>query len=577
MDRISLLLLSLSFLFTACQQTQTDSNGRIVKVHLTSEPPAIHPYNTVLASKARILDHVYQYLATTDPQSGQLVPQLLQTLPVLQADGSSYRFTLDQDAAWPDGQAITSEDVLFSLKVLACPQVNNPAQKSYLEYLAGFQADPEDPKQFVVSMSAYYMHNENLGLYGYILDERAYDTAKVLAQYPLESLLSDTSLRSDPNLIAWASGFNDSRMGTEPNMLQSGSGPYKVVSWEKGRRIVLQRNEQYWGAGKSGWQHAQDAEEIRYEFITDPQQVELAFQRGDLDVSTYLSPDSYKRMAKDEDLTSRYAFELRKRPTVVFVSINNKADGIKHPAFLRDTRVRRAMALSLPLNRILYQDLDSPMVAQAFSPVSEGNQLFHPALGPFPYLPDSAVALLEAAGWVDTDQDGIRDQVINGRKEKLSFSFLHQPKPDLVIDLVTLLKQEWAKVGIGCELVSMGAREYRKKYVYPGDYDAALMTLTSNFLPYEFKQIWHSDNYPDGFNFMGFDHPVADSLINQLRIESDVPTRQQLAYRVQEIIQEEQPVIFLFVPTTKVMARKDWYEGLIDLQDPYVWVPEMKE
>lgn len=570
------MFLMVSVLMIGCQPEKTTQEIRSVSMHITSNPTSIHPYNSILATKSLVLDYAYQYLVVINPQSGEIVPQLLAKLPEIQEDKLTYTYTLHPDAAWPDGSPITSADVLFSLKVLVCPQVKAPGPKAYAEYLADFIPDPEDPKQFSLNMSQYYMHNENFGLFGYILDQRAYDSTQVLAAYSLADLITDTQLAEDPKLTAWAEGFNQIENGTKPSRLQNGSGPYRLVAWENGQELRLEKNPTYWGKGKEGWMHAQDVDEIVFRVIADPQQAELAIQRGELTFSRSLTEASFKRLAGDVTIQERYLTQLERRTSKVFISLNNKADGFKHPAFLRDPLVRRALALSLPLDNILKEDLQSDLIRTG-SPVSRGNQLYAEDLPLVPFDPDSAKKLLKLAGWEDSNQDQILDKRIGGRRVDLRFELFHNPKPEIIVELFQLIQQAWAEMGIACEMKPMDQREYRQKHVFTGDYDAALMSLGNNPLPYEFKQIWHSESIQNGYNFMGYDNPKADALIDSIRLNPDIPARIEQARALQLLMLADQPVIHLYVPTARIVAERSPYAGKIGPLPPYIWMSDTND
>ena len=173
--------LCLAVSITAC--TSDTPTSSTVRVHLLSEPRSLHPLNSTVATKNYILRYTHERLNTVDLETGLLIPQLAD-LPVESEDQLSYTFTLRPGVSWPDGTPITAEDVLFTVKAMACPGVQTQL-KAYLDYVKDLQLDPEYPSRFTIEMTSYYMNNPSFGIFTSVLDPRLYDPEGVLKNVAL--------------------------------------------------------------------------------------------------------------------------------------------------------------------------------------------------------------------------------------------------------------------------------------------------------------------------------------------------------------------------------------------------------
>ncbi|MDX2250002.1 MAG: ABC transporter substrate-binding protein [Bacteroidia bacterium] len=526
-----------------------------VVVHISSEPPSLHPTNARTSARTFILELVFQRLLAMDITTGNLMPELAAALPERSADGLTYTYELNPQAAWPDGKAITAEDVLFSVKVMAAPLVDNLNQKSYIEFLKDIRIDSTNNRRFWVEMKEYYMHNDNFGIYSFILDARMYDPENKLGKYTLTQLLTDAeNIAKDPEIIAWAETFNSPRFGTDVTTFQSGSGPYKMSEWATEQQIILTRNENYWGKGRAEHNHSQTPDRIIYKIIRDDNSLELQIKQQEVDVSTQLTSQVYENLKASEVANEHYHIGITPRDSYAFILLNNRPDGIGSKKYFDDKRTRQALAYALPIADMI-ADIYPNTAKQTISPVPIVNKDYNDKIKPFPFNPEKARQLLEEVGWKDSDGNNIRDKMIGGEKVEFSFTLMYPPSDQAFDDFIQRIKNALAEVGINCitEQKTMGAAV---PMIRAQNFDALVMALSSPSLAYDFKQMFYSGNWPEGDNFFGFNNPEADDLIEQARTEQDPAKRKQIVDRIQEIIYEEQPCTFLFNPTQKIAIHK---------------------
>ncbi|MEM7658623.1 MAG: ABC transporter substrate-binding protein, partial [Bacteroidota bacterium] len=288
------------------------------------------------------------------------------------------------------------------------------------------------------------------------------------------------------------------------------------------------------------------------DIIRDGKSVELQIKDQLVDVSTRLQPEAYLSLKADTGVARHYHLGVRNRSSFTSLALNNRPNGMDQARLFDDARVRRAVALAINRQRFIDELLDG-MGTLAASPVPPHNIHYHKGLEPLPYDPAQAEALLEEAGWTDTDGDGIRDKEVDGKRIPLSFSLLYPPRGQLYNDMCTFVQQELAQVGMDCQ--PEGANDYAVR-VQSKNYDASLLSLRASELPYDFKQTFHSENWPDGTNYFGYTNQVADRKMDSLRIEPDAVQRLKLAEEIQEILRQDQPAVLLYYPVNKMAIHR---------------------
>lgn len=544
---LSVLIASTLLIGTACEAPKQDTQ---VVVHISSEPSNLHPLNARSSSFYWISHYLYQSLMYIDLETGALRPQLASAAPTVSEDGLSYTYTLDPSARWNDGSPITAKDVIFSLKIALNPFTQGIALLSYLEYVQDIRIDPENERKFSLEMREYYMLNPYLGNSFTILDQRVLDPDGIWDAYTLPSLLKDAdSLKADPTLKQWSEAFNEPINSSNLARIQnSGSGPYQLSAWIPGQQIELARNPNYWGAGKQEVVHQQKPETLIFSLIKDQTSLELAIKQGQVDLSTQLSSPSYLNLSESASNGDVYQLQTVARASQSMLMVNTRPDGYNHPLLLGEPKVRQAIARCLPIDAIIEERFPG-LAFRSASPLPISCIDYNDQLSPIPFDLDAARSLLAEAGWSDSDGDNILDKQIAGKLNPLSFkiSFLSNPVNK---DLVERFALEMKKVGIDCIPDPITAAD-RQSMLGKKEYDMLMLALSSPPTPYDFKQIWHSENWLQGQNFSGFAHPEADSLIELSRVEPNAERRKQMVYRIQEIMQEELPAIPLLNPSYK--------------------------
>lgn len=245
---------------------------------------------------------------------------------------------------------------------------------------------------------------------------------------------------------------------------------------------------------------------------------------------------------------------------------------LKNPKF-SDIRVREALTHLVDYDAII-KNVWFGMATQATSITHPNNKMYNPELTPNKYDPQLANKLLDEAGWKDTDGDGIRDKVVNGAKVKFKTTISYNngnPRREKVALLtqesfrqagieVEVLNQEWA--------VFLEAQKSHNFEMYVGGW----IQPTTESDP---KQIWHTDGYNNGDNYLGWGNAESDKMIDDLRREMDFEKRKEIWFRLQKMIHDDYPVIFLTIAKQRI-AIADKFDAKASMMRPGYWLQAFK-
>jgi len=166
---------------------------------------------------------------------------------------------------------------------------------------------------------------------------------------------------------------------------------------------------------------------------------------------------------------------------------------------------------------------------------------YDPQVRQYGYDPERAIGLLDAAGWMDSDADRIRDK--DG--VKLSFTLLTSDDPAMT-RMAEEMADQWLAVGVEATTRSISS-ESVLELVRNRDFDAALVQveLTADPDPYP---LWHSTQAQPGQNFSGFANDAADIVMEEARFTNDTEKRAELYRTFQSIFVDEVPALLIYYP-----------------------------
>lgn len=552
--------------FPACQSDPTNACGKVefkqentVTVRMEAAVTSLNPilpgpgYNRYAAT------NLFQSLGAVEPKTLELVPTLIKEIPEVYTvqDGPfhgmlAYDFEIREEATWDNGSPVTAQDFLFSLKIIYHPLLPLGEWLGYFEYLKTVEIDPENPKRFTAYFSKFYILALETLCQFPIYPAYNYDPDGALAGVSLADLQdrarAQQLVAENPALAAWAEAFQSPRFANDKTAI-TGSGAYRLENFDVDQGLILVKKQNWWGdklAASNPYLGAYP-EKIIYRFVKDEAPTESLIRSGDLDVVPALSPAKFLEMKQDSCLALRYDFAL-----VGANSYGRMMCNMANPR-LADKRVRQALAYAIDYNYLINTVWEG-MAVRCISPVNPAKPFYARDLEPYPYDIEKAKALLVAAGWADSNGNGIADKVINGQRVELELALMTAAASPVSAAAAKSIQTTTRAAGVSLTVVEEDIRVISQKS-RQGDYDLAITGATLFPGLMDFYQTFHSKSIGAG-NRYSFANPEMDRLIEAIRTEPDEKKRNVLYIKAQYLLHDELPEIFLYSPQQRLAANK---------------------
>lgn len=533
-----------------------------VIVATTSEADNLNPLLTTSAYAQAAINYMFQALVNIEPSTSSLVPVLAEARPTVEEveeNGKvvsvAYTFNIRDEAVWANGSPITAADFVFTVKAIMNPRVPAGAVRNSMTSVKNVVTYEDDPKKLTVITQGKYIRNEEVaGSAFYVMPAYHYDPNGSLNDISVSDLLDPEKAASladsDPKLQQFADEFIKPLYAREINGVV-GSGPYELGEFTTGQRLVLNRKADWWGEGLAdNMFFDNNVASIIYQPIADANAGITAIRDEQIDILEGIAPEPYNNLKGDEQVTALYnAFEAP-RPVMGFWLINTKSPK------LSDKRVRQAIAHVVDVDEIINSVINSPLkrISTIVLPDMPG---YDDSLKPVQLDIDKAKSLLAAAGWKDTNGNGVVDKNINGEQVEMDLEILVVGSVPTQQAAGLLVQDDAIQAGINLEVIALEPNTQRQR-VSSRDYELA---TSATFEPtpwaYDPFQMWHttSDN-PSGFNRVGFGNAESDALIEKIQTTLDQEERNKLYQQFQRLLYDEQPMVFLYQVPNFLLIHK---------------------
>jgi peptide/nickel transport system substrate-binding protein len=319
------------------------------------------------------------------------------------------------------------------------------------------------------------------------------------------------------NVSDGAMGIVPYGSGEEISRHPIGSGPFRFVSAEPDKEVIIQRNDAYWGQKAS-------LERVRFAVIPDATTRALELRKGSADIAvTSLSGDTVLALEHETNLEVLHA-----PGTVVGYLALNTRDSV-----LKDARVRQAIAYAID-RKVIIHYLLRDFARPAYSLLPPESWAYNGDVPRYDYNPEKARQLLEQAGY----------PAVNGVRFHLTVKTSTEESPRLV---AAVLQQQLREVGIALDIRTFEFATFLSDVIRGAYQVHTLRWIGGNEDPDIFDYVFNSAKFsPNGANRTYYANPRVDLLIDQARGESDQNTRKQIYAEIQEILAEDLPYINLW-------------------------------
>jgi peptide/nickel transport system substrate-binding protein len=405
-------------------------------------------------------------------------------------------FKLRRNAKWHDGQPFTAADVAFTYETMINPKTPTAYRESFK-----MVETVETPDPHTVTVRYKMPFAKALDTWGLWM----------LPRHLLEPYMREGKLREAPQ--NWSRPI--------------GTGPYRFSELRSGEKIVLVGNPDY-------FEGPPYISRVVYRIIPSQATIFLELKANGLDAAG-LTALQYKRQT--DYPAFRKAYNKFRYPSNGYTYLGFN---LRDPRFA-DRRVRQAFAHAID-KRELIDGVILGLGREATGPYKPGTWVYNPDVRRYPHDVARAKALLAEAGWKDTDGDGVLDR--EGRP--FAFELLTNQGNEERKKIAEIVQASLREVGVAVEVRILEWAAFLKEYIKKRRFEAIILGWGIGLDPDQFD-VWHSSKTnPDELNHIGYQNPVVDQLLEQGRSTCVQAERKRSYDRLQEVLAEDQPIVFLY-------------------------------
>jgi peptide/nickel transport system substrate-binding protein len=415
-------------------------------------------------------------------------------------DHLSITFFLRKNVKWHDGKPFTAHDVMYTYKVIVDPRTPTAYSGDFL----------------LVKKAE-------------VLDDY---TFRVTYDKPFAPALISWGVAILPRHLLEGKDITVSPLIRSP----IGTGPFRFHQWIPGDRIILLANEDYF-EGKPY------IERYIMRIIPDSATMFLELKRYSIDMMG-LTPlqavkqTDYPKFKREYDKYRYLAFSY------VYMGYN-----LKHK-FFKDKKVRHALSYAINKKEII----DGILLGQgveATGPFKPDMWAYNKNVRRFEFDKEKALSLLKEAGFTE-GSGGILYK--NGMP--FEFTILVNQGNDVRIRCAELIQKRLSDIGIRVNIRVIEWASFINEFIDKRNFEAVILGWSIPNDP-DIFDIWHSSKQGvKELNFIGFENREADNLLVKARHTLKKEERRRYYFRIQEILAEEQPYTFLFIPYANIAIHK---------------------
>ena len=400
-------------------------------------------------------------------------------------------FTLKKNLKWSDGLPLTSEDVLFTWKLITNPTTRTPYGS---DYQLVKEASAPDALTFKITYASSYAP--------------ALDTWTALHILP-KHILKDEDI-------------NKTFFSRKP----TGSSYYKLDEWISGQQVVLK-------ASNNSTSGPPSIKKLISRIIPDTSSQFLELTADNIDLMN-INPIQYQRVfPARKDLQQKIALYKELGNGYTYLGFNLK----KAP--FNDIRVRQALNFAIDKDEVIKGVLLG-LGESISSPYKPGTRWNNPNLSPYPYKPKKALELLSEAGFIKNN-DGLL--VKNGKPLKFEIITNQNKQREMTAVLIQRRLQE---IGVEVSIRVIEWASFVNRFIKTGDFDVVVLGWGLSLDPDQFN-IWHSSQQgPGQFNFLGYENKKVDKLLELGRKELNPQKREKIYHQFSKYLLEDSPIVYLY-------------------------------
>ncbi len=485
------------------------------------EPPTLDPALTQDAISAAYIVEIFSGLVTLS-QDLELAPDIAESWE-LSADGTTYTFHLRDDVEFHDGKPVTAHDFKYSIERACDPATGSVVADAYLGDIVGCQDKLRGEADEVSGVVVIDDHTLDITIDSpkvYFLFRLTYPTAFVVDQENVEGPVQPWTDR--------------------PN----GTGPFRLAEYELGLRIVLERNEAYYGTPKPALE--------RVNFLLAGGSAMTMYETGELDAVPVGLADIERVLDPSNPLNKEFSITM---PTlsIYYIGFN-----VNKPPF-DDKKVRQAFNYAIDKDKYV-EVVSKKMQLKAEGILPPAMPGYNENLTGYPYDPEKARQLIAESKYGSISN--LPEITLNvsgggGTAGRQVEAIVEMYKQNLGVN-IAIQQTDWATY-----LWDLRAHRYQ------------MFGLTAGWIadypdPQDFLDIlFHSESRNNDTEYF---NPEVDSLLEEARREQDFEKRMALYQQAEKMILEDAPIVPL-THDADYWLTKPYVKGMIY---PPAIIPKLK-
>ncbi len=528
--------------------------GRLV-VSLRAEPKTLNPLTAVDTPSREVIGAMQADLVHINRGTQLTEPALAKSWKI-SPDGLQYTLNLRQGLRFSDGHPLDADDVLFTFRVYLDENVHATQRDLLIVGGKPIAVRKVDSQTLVFQFAKPYG-----------VEERLFDGLAILPRHLLEKPYQEGRLAQ-----LWTPSM--------PPKEWAGLGPFRLKEYVAGQKLVLERNPYYWKTDPKG-NRLPYLDELVFLFVPSSDAQVLRFQSGETDMIARLGAENFSVLARQQSAYTMADAGPGLEYNFLFFNLNDlseesSADLTRKEKWFRSVKFRRAVSAAVDRDaivRLVYQGRGAAL----WGPVTPGNRRWLDAsIAHLPRSLDRARTLLKEAGFSWSSASNGESTLLDSDGKPVEFSILTSSSNADRAKMATLIQDDLKQLGMRAQVVPLEFRSLIERVTQTKEYEACLLGLASfDADPNSDLNVWLSSGGTHLWN-PSQSHPATpweaeiDRLMEQQLATPGYNERKKLYDRVQEILADNQPMIFLASPDILAGAKNSIANFHPAVLEPYV-------
>ncbi len=524
--------------------------------HLGSDPKTLNPLTSTDATSSNYASMLFLGLVENDPDTFETIPNLAESFEV-KNNGKTILVKLRDGIFWSDGEEITANDVVYTWNTLIRDGIATSSLKDILSVDGSF---PE-----VSKLSKKEIKFETTKTFAPFLNSLG---TEILSKHSVEAFLETNNAKSFEEKQKTFSNYLN--IYTKPENIVS-SGPFLFSELISGERIVMKKNPYFFLKDKQDKAFPY-VDKIIYSFSKDTSSSVFRFL-ADESYFLGLSPNTAALM---KSLETKYNFTLYETGPSAGTNFFwfNLSKNVEEPKYswFNNKEFRRAISYTIDRKAII-ENVFQGLAAPLYTAEPKISPYFNEKLSEFDRDLTKAKTLLKKEGFV------LKDEILYDDKgNRVEFDIFTNSGGKERELISVLIKANLEELGIKANLKIIEFNNFVGKLMQGKGFDSGVLGLTGSNEPNSGANVWKSDGRLHLFDVKKFqENPIirpwekkVDKLFNQGVQKMDFEERKKIYDKFQEIIYEENPLIYIASPLSFSLAknkvknvRKTKYAGII--------------